>query len=275
MHPRFLTGEAPGQELGDLARRKALADAITAKENYWFAAAFVNRMWGELMGQAFYQPVDSMGPLQEATYPEVLLGLAASFRATDYNVKDLFRTITNSQTYQRQMRMGEGSCEHLRFTATYPTRLRADALWEALVGALGPFPEGNAPPQQRPGGAMLPAIFRPTFQNLFKRTFDFDPSLKPDEVEGSVPQALMLMNNQLITSRMKATGDTPLAKILKEHPQDDEAIRQVYLRTLSRKPTDRELETCRGYIKQVGDRAEAFEDLLWTLVNSTEFQTKR
>ena len=66
-----------------------------------------------------------------------------------------------------------------------------------------------------------------------------------------------------------------LAKIVQEDPGDDDALRALYLKTLARRPTDREVEKCRKYIARVGNRAEAFEDLLWALVNSTEFQTKR
>jgi len=274
MQPRFLTGEAIGEGKSDVQRRKLLADLITSRDNYWFSAAFVNRLWGELMGQAFYQPIDNMGPLQEATYPDLLLQLAASFRGTDYNIKELFRTIANSQAYQRQLRCGASPGEHLLFAGAYPTRLRADALWEALVIAIGPFPEPPLPPGGRFGMAALYG-FRPSFRNVFKQLFDFDPSTKPDEVEGSVPQALLLMNNPAINGKMKATGDTVLAGILKENANNDDALRQVYLRSLGRKPTGRELDKCRKYVKQAGNRGEAFEDILWALINSTEFQTKR
>jgi hypothetical protein len=277
MQPRFLTGQALGEGKGDLERRRALADLVTSRDNYWFAAAFVNRTWSELLGQAFYQPVDNVGPLQEATYPDLLLRLAGSFRATDYNVKELFRTITNTQAYQRQMRPGASSGEHLRFAGVLPTRLRADALWEALVAALGAIPD---PPRPGPGmgGGQFAALFaryRPGgVQAGFKLLFDFDPSTRPDEVEGSVPQALVLMNNPFLAGRMKASGDTVLARILKEHPANEEAVRQVYLHTLGRRPTPRELEKCVTYIRQTGQRGEAFEDILWALINSTEFQTK-
>ena len=109
----------------------------------------------------------------------------------------------------------------------------------------------------------------------FQALFSFDPSLKADEVEGSIPQALMLMNNPMINQRMSAKGDTALARILKASPKDDAALQLLYLRTLARKPTSRELEKCKSYIRKVGDRAEAFEDILWALLNRTEFQTKR
>ena len=66
-----------------------------------------------------------------------------------------------------------------------------------------------------------------------------------------------------------------LGRVLKAYPEDDDAIRIVYLRTLARKPTDRELTKCRDYVKKTDNRAEAFEDILWALINSAEFQTKR
>ena len=125
------------------------------------------------------------------------------------------------------------------------------------------------------GGVAALYGFRPGLEGLFKQEFEFDPSLKPDEVEGSIPQALLLMNNPAINGRIQATGTNLLARILKAYPENDDAVRMVYLRTLARKPTDSELHKCRSYIARAGSRTEAFEDILWALVNSTEFQTKR
>src|SRR5262249_61635117 len=36
IHPRFLDGKAIAERESDLERRKALAEAITSKDNYWF-----------------------------------------------------------------------------------------------------------------------------------------------------------------------------------------------------------------------------------------------
>ena len=80
------------------------------------------------MGQSFYTPVDDLGPKKEAVFPTVITRLAASFRATDYDMKELFRTVMNTETYQRQIRPGDSTDEHLHFAAAYPKRLRADAL---------------------------------------------------------------------------------------------------------------------------------------------------
>jgi hypothetical protein len=270
MVPRFLNGESPGRGLTDMQRRKALADSIVSKKNYWFAGAYVNRVWGELLGQSFVNPVDDMGPQKDALFPGVLTRLAGSFRGSDYDMKALFRAILNSRTYQRQIRLGESSDDHLMFAASYPTRLKADALWQSLVNVLGKM--GAPAPAARRRGPY--ALFQ-GFEGLFKNEFRFDPSLKADEVEGSIPQALLLMNSPVINNRIQARGTNLLARILKSYPKNDDALRMVYLRTLARKPTDRELAKCRKYLQKVGNRAEAFEDILWALINSTEFQTKR
>jgi hypothetical protein len=244
---------------------------VVGGNNYWFAGAYVNRIWGELMGQSFYQLVDDMGPKKEAVLAPVLVRLASSFRATHYDIKSLFRAVLNTRTYQHQLRPGESADEHLHFAAAYPTRLRADALWDSLVGLLGPLVPAAVANRPKPG----PFAMAPGLEGLFKIEFGFDPSLKSDEVEGSIPQALLLMNNPLLNQRMKARGNTVLAQILNNNPDNDRALTVVYLRTFARKPTDRERARCHTYIDMVGNRADAFEDILWALVNSTEFQTKR
>jgi len=271
-NPRFLDGKAASKDRPDLERRRDLARAVTDSGNYWFAGAYVNRIWGELMGQSFYEPVDDMGPKKEAVFGPVLVRLASAFRATKFDTKELFRVVLNSQTYQRQLRPGETADGHLHFAAAYPTRLRADALWDSLVSVLGPL--GQAPPEVRKRMMAGPFAMRFGLEGLFKTEFSFDPSTKADEIEGSIPQALLLMNNPAINQKLQARSEF-LGGVLKGNADDGKAVAAVYMRVLARKPTDRELTKCRSYVEKVGNRGEAFEDLLWTLLNSTEFQTKR
>jgi hypothetical protein len=240
---------------------------VTAPDNYYFSAAFVNRVWGELMGQAFIMPVDNLGPLQPALYSDVLIALAASFRASEFDVKDLYRLLLNTQTYQRQMRTGESPGEHVKFAGTYPARLRPEALWDSLAAALEL--REFIPPRAGP----FQARFR--LSGIFKEMFAFDPSAKPEDVEGSVPQALMLMNNRQINNQIRATGNTVLARTLRNFPNDGDAINQVYLRALGRSPTGREKRICLEHVAELGQRGKAFEDILWSLINSAEFRTKR
>lgn len=273
LKPKFIDGKGPQSKgfksLTDRERRTALADAIVSKNNPWFAGAFVNRIWGELMGQGFYQPIDDLGPEKEATMPEVLARVAGSFRGGDYDVKELFRVVMNSETYQRQIRPGESPDQHLLFASHNLGRLNANALWMSLVDTLGQL----AGPQ--PKGAFGPFARLAGLEAQFKQEFGYDPSSKAEEVEGSVSQALLMMNNPTIHQKIRASGKNLLARILSSYTEDDEALRMVYMRTLARRPTDRELQRCRTHIRDAGSRAEAFEDILWALINSTEYQTKR
>src|SRR5207237_7450319 len=141
---------------------------------------YVNRVWGELMGQSFYQPVDDMGPKKEAVFPTVLIRLTGAFRGTNYDVKEMFRAIMTSQTYQRQIRLGDSTDQHLHFAAAYPTRLRADALWDALVSVLGNLAGPQAGMRRPPG----PFAQRFGLEGSVKDEFGFDPSTKADDVEG-------------------------------------------------------------------------------------------
>ncbi|MBC7854904.1 MAG: hypothetical protein IAF94_15840, partial [Pirellulaceae bacterium] len=66
-------------------------------------------------------------------------------------------------------------------------------------------------------------------------------------------------------------GRTALAKMLSEINDDPSLVIEIYLRVLAREPSSKEMQTCLAYVKEVGSRNEAFEDLQWSLINSTEF----
>jgi hypothetical protein len=272
VQPRFLDGRRPGARLRDDERRAALAEAVTAPDNPWFAAAYVNRVWGALLGQSFYQPVDDLGPRRDAVFPAVLPRLAAAFRGSGYDVKSFFRAVAGSRAYQRQIRPGESAEQHHLFAAGYPGRLPADALWQSLVGVLGKF---SPPAAAKVRARLTLAGFTSVVEGAVHQAFRLDPSARPDEATGTIPQALLLMNEPQINQRIQARGTNLLARILSAYPRDEDAVRVVYLRTLARRPTDRELGRCLAYVRRVGNRAEAFEDILWSLLNSTEFQTRR
>src|SRR5262249_31096385 len=152
------------------------------------------------------------------------------------------RLICNSETYQRTLRPGESPDAHLQFAAASSSRLKAETIWDALTAVLGPM--GSGPPGRRqmlnPGvnGARMNA----NLEAAFIQEFRYDPSLKSDEVEGSIPQALLLMNNSIIQDKVRAGGQNMLARMLSANPREPDAIRTLYLRVLARKPTDQEFD---------------------------------
>jgi hypothetical protein len=275
VQPKFFVDDSqPGQGLSDEARRQAAAKAFTDADNPWFARAVINRVWNEMLGEGFYMPVDDLGPTREARFPQALDVLAAGFVGSGYDLKWLVQTVALTQTYQRQVRSKPVSETALPFASQTPTRLRSDQLYNALATVLG-FSEQSASPRggMMPGGGIYAGNRGPRSQ--FNAVFTFDPSTPQEDITGNVQQALTLMNSPQFRGALSAGGNTRLGRILRQHTDDQDAISEVYLLALSREPSDRELKLSRQYIADVGNRGEAYEDLLWTLVNSSEFVSKR
>lgn len=268
----FVDGSSPSQGLSDADRRQAVAKAFTSPDNPWFARAIVNRMWCEMLGEGFYMPVDDMGPSRSARFPEALEALCNGFVANAHDPKWLIRTIANSQTYQRKVQSKPTSEDALPFASVTPTRLRADVVYDSLLQVLG-----VTEPQGAGSGGMMdnPRAYQrgPRFQ--FDLLFAIDPSMAKDDITGTVPQSLALMNGPILRSAMSANGRTRLGRILTDNKDDRDALSELYLLVLAREPSKHEIEICTGYLKEVGQRNEAYEDLMWSLLNSSEFLSKR
>jgi hypothetical protein len=270
--PRFLTGETVSPEAPDAERRAALARLLTGPQNPWFARAYVNRMWTALMGWGFYPGVNDLGAGRAPRYPEVLDLLAGEWVASGYDVRWLFRTLASTRAYQRCLQPGSPSSSPA--PAVCPARLRPEQVFEALVQALGFDPNDRSIPAPAPSTA--PAVARHTgLRHMVYQAFRIDPSMPSDEVHGTIPQALLMMNSVLVNTYVAAAGKTYLADALAHGRSDDEILTGLYERTLARAPSEEERAICKRYLKATGNRREGLEDIFWSLVNSTEFLTRR
>jgi hypothetical protein len=272
VQPVFFVDETSFETgMSDLDRREALADLITAPDNEWFSKAFVNRIWAEMTGAGFYTPIDDMGPMRTARHPEVLGFLAGQLAAHDYNVKWLYRTIANTETYQREIRTLEPGSEVETFASASPTRLRFDQVYNALTEVLGVEQMGFGGRGRFPGGRPGRNAGRAAFSQLF----GFDPSTPQEDIVGSIPQALYLMNSPQLSNQVRGVGNTRLAGLLRDFEDDRDALAELYLLVLCREPSEREIDINEEYIDEVGSRTEAFEDIMWSLLNSSEFLSRR
>ena len=119
----YVTGQELKTGIEDIKRREALALWMTSPENPWFAKAYVNRMWSELVGEGFYEPVDDMGPDRQCLAPKTLSYLATGFQKQAYDMRWLIRTIMATNAYQRESRPRRKVGE-TPFTANRTQRLR-------------------------------------------------------------------------------------------------------------------------------------------------------
>ncbi len=272
MQPRFLTGESVSIEANDAERRQALARFLTDPKNPWFARCYVNRIWTALMGWGFYPSVTDLSADLEPRHKKVLDLLEKEWIASGYDTQWLFRTIALTQAYQRPQQAPPSIEQPL--PAVCPVRLRPEQVFEALQKALG-FDE-NDKKIPAPAPSSGPAVQRHTgLRHMVYHAFKENPSTPMQEVQGTIPQALLMMNSALVHAYTSAQGKTLLAELLANGQSDEQIVAALYERVLARKPTAEEQTTCRRFIARVGDRKEALEDVLWTLVNSTEFLIKK
>jgi hypothetical protein len=105
-----------------------------------------------------------------------------------------------------------------------------------------------------------------------EQTFAQNPSTPQRDLEGTVQQALLMMNNGQLQKQLSAS---PLKKQLTGIKANDEAVREAFLAVLARTPTEAETKRYADYLKSSKDRSAAIDDMLWVLTNSAEFIVKR
>lgn len=245
--PTFLGGEVLKADAGQ-TYRAALAHWITSPENPYFARAAVNRMWWQFFGRGIVNPVDDMHAGNAPSHPELLDLLSRRFVESGFDLKFLCRAILNSRTYQQTSRPGEQAESEAKLFARMSIKvLSAEQLYDSLVAILGP-------PAKASG-----IDTRPGMRNEFCQFFAADSDSDPIRYERGIPHALRLMNSSqfagsnlaALTARLAGSGRSP-----------DEAIEELFLTILARRPTPAELELARD--QQRGQ-------LAWALLMSSEF----
>jgi hypothetical protein len=127
----------------------------------------------------------------------------------------------------------------------------------------------------RPGGGN-PYGRNASVRGSFETAFGFDPSDPRETINASIPQALALMNGTRINLGVRAIGEASmLGRLLKENDDNEAVLDELYLKTLSREPTKKEVAATLKYVNSASDLTAVFEDLLWALVNSSEFSHRR
>ena len=277
----FLTGQSLPLGTSDRDRRQAIAKWITARDNPWFARALINRLWAELVGDGFYRGVDDMGPDRTAQSPEILEELSQAFADSGHDVRGIFRAIMASDEYQHAS-LSRANPEREGFAANCPQRLRSDQLFTQILAAVGVDesqvgngPSGKRAKKQQSKKSVGTQAGRRQLnvpRAMFTQVFGYDPSLPREEIVGSIPQALLLMNSQPLSIAIDGNRRfTALGQLLAANKSNREVAEQLYLRALARSPTADEMKTCLDHVQSSDNREEGFEDVFWALLNSVEF----
>jgi len=144
---------------GDLYRssqlRKALAESVTDPRNRFFSRAIVNRVWGELVGRGFVNPIDDFRNDNPPSHPKTLDYLADEFVANGYDLRFLVSAIVRTEAYQRGHLAAtvpaiERRDAETAFNATPTRRMLSETLFDSIVQAGHLFT-----PKHRPGENMV------------------------------------------------------------------------------------------------------------------------
>jgi hypothetical protein len=255
-------------------RRRELARLLAEEDGHQLARAFVNRMWAHFFGYGFVNPIDDMGPHQVATHPELLDRLAEEFVASGYNVAELVRWITSSQAYQLTSRVSASNTadnpdvgDPPLFSRVYVKPLAPEQLFDSVLVATAADRAGSRYESD------AQAKRREWVQQFFE-VVENEENGEETTFDGTVPQALAMMNGPLVDAALSGEPGTVLHSILTGRGSDADKVRNLCLSTLGREPTEQEQNLFTRHVRQAGARAaklEAYRDVLWAYLNSSEF----
>ncbi len=226
--------------------RQGVAAWIT--KNPWLSQEIVNRMWAHFLGRGFVNPVDDLRPSNPAVMGDLMNALAKDFTTHGYDLHRLIRIIAGTQAYGLSAAPPPGAPvkDDGRVIPLWSrfkiTPLGPEELANALVGAAGV--EGVLSRMTRSDAADV----RVRLTQLFSFVFDVDEEIDQPRFEGTITQAMLLLNGKLTVGGSSALPPTALGHIVRSGEPGPEMVTNLYLRTLSRPPTKEELAAAMEYV---------------------------
>jgi hypothetical protein len=271
--PVFLDGtKMPALKKGS-SRRKELAKFIVKSD--YFAKAYVNRMWGHFFGRGFTKVVDDFGEHNPISHPELLDKLGADFVKYQYKPRDLIRWICNSKAYGLSSASNETNDKEDAepyFGRMLLKAMSPEQLFDSLMVATKAEVAESKENRQK---------LRDAWMNKLVVNFGDDEGNEAT-FNGTVVQALLLMNGPEINKAIMDTNKGTVAAVLKTRGINlKTAMAKLYMAALNRPPTPKEnakiLNPAMIRLPRVPSRADFkfftafYQDLFWALLNSNEF----
>ncbi len=259
--------------------RQPLMDWVRQEDNPYFARAFVNRVWSVYFNVGLIDPPDDQNLANPPSNPALLDYLTAAFIKSGYDMRWLHREIANSRTYQLSWRANEtNQLDERNYSRAVIRRLPAEVAADAVELATASAEERRQldedPINTRAIGIVNGHVGAKA--NNYAATLFGKP---PRQIncdcersnEPSLLQTVYLRNDEEVLKRL-ANKHGWLNELYREKNLDRDAlIREAYLRTLGRPPTEPQFELARAYFKESKDNVSGLRDLLWALLNSKEF----
>ncbi|MEX0825127.1 MAG: DUF1549 and DUF1553 domain-containing protein [Pirellulaceae bacterium] len=269
MTPTFLGG-GPAETKGK-DRRAVLADWLTAPENPYFSKSIANRVWKHFLGVGIVDPVDDIRISNPPSNPELFDKLGEKLVEYDFDFRQLVRDICASEAYQRSIVANETNRSDTRnYARATVRRIPAESMLDCIVQVT------ESPDKFRglPVGARAVQIADGTTTNYFLTSFGRSPRDTVCECEAtsdpSLSQALHLLNGSTVSQKIRSGG--VVKKLLTDESlTPEEAIERLFVRCLTRKPTDKEIKDLGATLEAAPNPEQGVEDVFWAILNSREF----
>jgi len=282
--------------------RDSIAKWITTNPS--FSRAAVNRIWGHFLGRGFVDPIDDIRDSNPPDAPELEAALAKDFADHHFDMKRLIRIVALSQAYGLSTAPGasqDSKAPPVLWSRFRATPLGPNEMLDAVIDATA------VDDMLRRLGRFNVEELTEKLRTLYGFVFDVDEEFDRPTFEGTITQALIQLNGRLIAGGSTALPGTVVSNVAHADMTDAQRVEALYLRTLSRRPTQDELKTwtqylanppaldppkprsfplapppkgkgadplarAEGKIPETRDpKIAAIEDLMWTLLNSSEF----
>jgi hypothetical protein len=255
-------------------RRRKLADWLTAPENPFFARNLANRFWAYTMGRGLVEPIDDMRSTNPPSNPELLDALAAELVRNKYDLRAFLKVIFLSKAYQLGSHATDGNradasnVYHTRYTVK---RLTAEQIADAIDFATGTREKYQGLPLGTRAIQLPDTQVRSFLLDTFGRpqrriTCECERTTQPN-----IAQALHLLNSDFLNRKI-ALPSGRIEKLLRAKKPTSDVIQELATVTLCRPLRPDELKRVTLHLKQAPTIREGLQDLLWSLLNSREFQ---
>ncbi len=256
----------------DTDRRLAFAEWLVNPDNPYFARIEANRIWSQLFARGIVDPIDDFRDSNPPTNAPLLDALAKDFVDSGYDRKHLLRVILNSRTYQASYQTNEFNQDDTKyFSHQEPRLLGAEQLLDAINHTLavgqtfGSLPAGTL-------ATHLPApdVVKVDFLKVFGQPERSTVCACERADDSNLGMAIELFNGPTIHEKLRDANNR-FRKLLAAGKSIEEVVRELYLASVCRPPSDVELKAALDHCSKSPDPAAGIEDVCWALFNTDEF----
>ena len=241
-------------------RRRQLTIWMASRDNRYFVRAAVNRTWAHLFGRGLVDPVDAMDKGNPPSHPEILEYLSEFFVERRFDMRSLVATIARSDAYQLSSAIQGDRPAEETFAVMNVKTLTARQFYDTA--------QQNVMRKRATSDNNGFDFQKEQFLTRMRAT-----DTTPRDYPHGVMQALGIMNGPEITAATNKAISGLVGSLQAPFFDDQDRVETLFLATLSRQPTESELDRVSSFLEQSDstvDQSDLLSDVLWALLNTAE-----